>query len=500
MRRLASLPRRRFSAPVVVLVLSACLAGPSLPQVAPIHPTTPTPGNLSSNLPTPLPQRLPIVPGQILEYAAQSGDTLPAVAAHFNTTVDGIRSANPWLPRDVTTLEPGKDLRVPAYFAPFTGTSFKILPDSEVVNSPGLIGFNLQEFVQGRPGYLAHYHEYAFESTRPGWDIVQVIAEDFSVSPRLLLALLQFRSGWLTNAAPTQVDIDYPLGYQDPDWRGLTLQLTWAAEQLNDGYYGWRVGSLSQIELADGRVTRPDPYQNAGTVAVQYLMGQYFGQKEFDQAVGPNGFVQTYRSLFGDPFAKAVTLMGGNLTQPTLSLPFEPGAVWAFTGAPHPAWGESLPWGALDFAPPSSVTGCVNSEAWVVAPANGVVARSEPGIVVLDLDGNSDERSGWIVFFYHIADQDRIAQGTVLKTGDPLGHPSCNLAEGGHATGDNVHMARRYNGEWIPASGPLAFDLSNWVAASAGVAYYGTLTRGLETITACGCTTSLNEIALPTSP
>jgi len=333
--------------------------------------------------------------------------------------------------------------------------------------------------------------------TRPGWDIIQVISENFFLSPRLLLALLQFRSGWLTNPSPTQQDIDYPLGYDDPAWEGLTLQLTWAAEQLNNGYYGWRIGSLTQIQLADGRVTRPDPYQNAGTVAVQNLMAQYFGQKEFDQAVGPQGFVQTYRALFGDPFSKAVTLMGGNLTQPKLSLPFELGAVWAYTGGPNTTWGDSLPWGALDFAPPSTVTGCADSDAWVVAPANGVVARSEPAIVLLDLDGYSDERKGWVFLFYHIEDKDRVAQGAVLKQGDRIGHPSCDIAEGGRATGVNVHVARRYNGEWIPASGPLAFDMSSWVADSAGVEYFGTLTRGLDTISACGCTTSLNELALP---
>ncbi len=479
---------------LTLLGLAACLPQPLLEQPAPTQPAVSVPANPSSDQPTPLPQRLPIVPGQIMDYPAQSGDTLPAVAADFNTTVDAVRAANSWLPRDVTTLAPGKDLRVPAYFAPFTGTSFKILPDSEVVNSPGLAGFNLQAVVEEKAGYLSRYQAYAFDSTRPGWDIVQVVAQTYSLSPRLLLALLQFRSGWLTNPSPTQGEIDYPLGFHDPVWKGLAQQLTWAAEQLNNGYYGWRIGSLTQIQLADGRVTRPDPYQNAGTVAVQFLLAQYFGQDQFDQAVGPQGFVQTYRSLFGDPFSKAVTLMAGSLRQPTLSLPFEPGHFWAFTGAPHPAWGDSLPWGALDFAPPSTIKGCADSEEWVVAPAGGIVARSEPATVILDLDGDGDERTGWVVLFYHIADQDRVPQGTVLKEGDRIGHPSC---EGGRATGDNVHMARRYNGEWIPASGPLAFDLSDWVAASGGTPYLGTLTRGLVTMSACSCTVFSNELALP---
>jgi hypothetical protein len=35
-----------------------------------------------------------------------------------------------------------------------------------------------------------------------------------------------------------------------------------------------------------------------------------------------------------------------------------------------------------------------------------------------------------------------------VKTGDRIGHPSC---EGGAANATHVHIARRYNGEWIPA-------------------------------------------------
>src|SRR3972149_7507006 len=108
-------------------LLAAMVLPPAcLPEEA-VRPGTPSGGD-TQTLPTPaaaatpLPTRLPIVPGQIMPYAAQSGDTLEAVAAHFNTTIAAIRSANPALPRKVSTLSPGQVLRVPTYFAPFTGT------------------------------------------------------------------------------------------------------------------------------------------------------------------------------------------------------------------------------------------------------------------------------------------------------------------------------------------------------------------------------------------
>ena len=53
--------------------------------------------------------------------------------------------------------------------------------------------------------------------------------------------------------------------------------------------------------------------------------------------------------------------------------------------------------------------------------------------------------------------------------------------------GSHVHVARKYNGEWILADGPLAFNLEGWVANNGSQAYKGTLTRGGATITACEC-------------
>ncbi|MCA1954005.1 MAG: hypothetical protein LDL12_02540, partial [Anaerolinea sp.] len=59
--------------------------------------------------------------------------------------------------------------------------------------------------------------------------------------------------------------------------------------------------------------------------------------------------------------------------------------------------------------------------------------------------------------------------------------PSC---EGGQATGTHVHIARKYNGEWVLADGPLAFNLDGWVAHNGEAAYLGTLTRYGAVVTA----------------
>jgi murein DD-endopeptidase MepM/ murein hydrolase activator NlpD len=188
--------------------------------------------------------------------------------------------------------------------------------------------------------------------------------------------------------------------------------------------------------------------------------------------------------MFGDPWTRAAEvepLIPPGIEQPALILPFLPGVRWAFTGGPHHAFEGSGPPASLDFAPPTAYTGCYQSEDWVVAMADGVVVRSELGVVVQDLDGDGLEQTGWALMYLHIEDRQRVPLGTMLKTGEQVGLPSCI---GGRATGTHVHIARKYNGEWVPAAGLIPFVLDGWKVHYGEVPYLGTMTRGGEVVTA----------------
>jgi hypothetical protein len=104
--------------------------------------------------------------------------------------------------------------------------------------------------------------------------------------------------------------------------------------------------------------------------------------------------------------------------------------------------------------------------------------------VILDLDKDGDERTGWVLYYLHTATNGRIKVGQEVQAGEPVGYPSC---EGGSSTGTHVHVARKYNGEWILAFGPLAFNLEGWVATGGEEERDGTLQRGAQVITACEC-------------
>ena len=121
----------------------------------------------------------------------------------------------------------------------------------------------------------------------------------------------------------------------------------------------------------------------------------------------------------------------------------------------------------------------------------GIIARSGDGYVILDLDGDGDEHSGWTLVYLHIDDSERIAAGTVVNAGDKLGHPSC---EGGVSTGTHVHIARKYNGAWISADGTLPMELDGWITKGEGELYNGALIRGNQIVEAWDSRKDENQI------
>ncbi len=438
--------------------------------------------------PTVLATRTSYYPGELVDYIAQSGDTLASIAIHFNSNVNEIRAANPIIPDDATTMPPGMPMKIPIYYLPLWGTTYQIIPDSFYINGPASILFNTSDFVALQPGWLKDYRGFASGQIRSGAEIINFVALNFSISPRILLALLEYQVGALTD--PYQPSTKFILGYEDIEYEGLYLQLIWAANILNNGYYGWRSGHLKALEHPDGTIERPDPWQNAATVAIQaYFLNTPL--EIYTKAIGPDGFAKTLESLFGDLWDLDNPHIPVSLQQPLFLLPFQAGESWTYTGGPHSGWGTLEPYAAIDFAPPANVGGCTPTQLWATAVANGFVVRSETGIVVIDLDGDNEERTGWNILYLHVATEGRQVVGAQVKAGDPIGHPSC---EGGRSTGTHIHIARKYNGEWIPADGTLPFNLEGWIAHEGTRPYLGTLTRGSDTVIACDCSNIASQI------
>ena len=84
--------------------------------------------------------------------------------------------------------------------------------------------------------------------------------------------------------------------------------------------------------------------------------------------------------------------------------------------------------------------------------------------------------------YLHLSEDQRINAGTQVLAGDPVGYAACS---GGFSTATHLHIARRFNGEWLPADCQNCreglvippFTMSGWqVVGIPGQEYQGYLT------------------------
>ncbi|MBM3129329.1 MAG: LysM peptidoglycan-binding domain-containing protein [Chloroflexi bacterium] len=467
---------------VFCLALAACHAPSQNPS-----DVTPAPPALTkiAVVVTPIAAWTPTPPAATIldRYVVRSGDTLGAISARFDVALDELMRingiANP------NALQIGQQLKIPVIVTR-GAPGEKLLPDSEVVYSPAYASFDVSAFVNQSPGYLAAYRERVEGEWLTGAQIVQLVAERYSVGPRVLLALLEHQSGWVTSAVLSPNQIAYPISATER--QGLFSQLSWAANRSNEGYYGKITGRLAAFRLRDRTRVRIAGNANPGTLAIQNVLAQLYGWDAWQAQIGNEGFIATYRRLFGDPNQFAIEpLVPPDLKQPTLRLPWSDGETWYYTGGPHSGWGDLASWSAVDFTP-NDIAGsgsCLASRRLAVAAAPGKVIRAERGRVIVALNGGDFQGKGWALLYLHIATTGRVALGAQVNVGDPIGRPSC---EGGESDASHLHFARLYNGQWIGAE-TLPLILSGWtiLPTAAERAYDGTMKRGAETREACNC-------------
>lgn len=464
----------------------------TLPPTATVERPTPA---VFNGAPTPNPAYYdPQSAGQLM-YTIVSGDTLFLIATRYGMEVEELMALNGLTDTDFIVV--GDQLEIPVEVSGIS-PSFKIIPDSELVYGPTVDGFQVGDFLRRfyPQSTLLRYSETVEGRPLNGAGVVDLVAVRFSVNPRLLLAMIEHRTGWVSQSDPNFENNFYPMGFDAPGTHGLYNQLSRAANLVNFGMYGRSEGGLRTIEFRDRTQIIIDPTINHGTAGIQTWLAAHDTATvvSLNQEAGPDGFFATYDRIFGNPFGFAYDgpLLARRLEQPELILPWEEGIPWYFTGGPHGGWAGGSAWAALDFGPDKEKRGCYVSEAYTVAAADGLVVYSDFGGVLLDLDGDGDAGTGWVLVYWHVDRAGRVENESYLNQGERIGHPSC---EGGFSSGTHLHFARRYNGYWIAADGDIPFVLDGWVSSGAGREYDGYLVKGDESREACVCAEEeINEL------
>lgn len=490
---------------VLALVLMAC-SGQSEPIVVtatfevgvlPTMPVIPQNTTLPSTAPPQVAVASPFVPdANTPTHVVQAGDTLSAIATRYNTTVATLLQANALA--DSNLLYVGQVIYLPTYPTDYTPSEW-LWSDYDIVRSSDDRSFDLAAFMAQYPNsFLQGYTDtvrfrQADGSTDlrvlTGEQIIRQVALDYSVDERLLLALLEYRAGWLSQSTVNDMLAVYPLNSIETERDGLYRQLIWAADRINRAYYGSQYRDFEIIELVTNERLLLHPDLNAGTKAVQYILSLGRSYIDWSYDISGNGLRGLYVSLFGESDVMLQQPDWQIMTQPSLALPFGSDETWFYTGGPHGGWGSGSAWAAIDLAPPDvdMPVACYTSQYPVLAVADGVIVRSENGTVILDLDGDGLEETGWVVLYLHLATTGRVAAGNRVQTGDVIGYTSC---EGGFSTATHLHIGRKYDGFWLPAYCSVCltenkafptFNLGGWMALGyPNQEYQGELRRNGE--------------------
>ena len=244
------------------------------------------------------------------------------VAVRFGVQPAEITSPDP-LP-ETALLPPNQLLLIPRRLSN-TASSQRLMPDSEVVYSPSSTDFDVRTYVEQAGGYLSTYEEWLQSTkTTTGADVITRVAQENSINPRLLLALLEYHSHWVTGQPGNLAEVDYPMGLIDVNEKGLYRQLVWAINQLSVGYYAWREGRLIELQFSDGITARLAPDQNAGSVALEYYFSKLYDGERWLQAIDEqDGLPAVYPRMFGSPWVRAQSVRA-SLPSRTDPAPIDP--------------------------------------------------------------------------------------------------------------------------------------------------------------------------------
>jgi LasA protease len=270
-----------------------------------------------------------------------------------------------------------------------------------------------------------------------------------SISPKVLIALMEQRSGVVTRRRAAADAMRRPFGKLSRAV-GFNEQIRDVANALRQALYEQQDPALAP----KGRV----PLSRANPLQALYLQA---GESEASAALlGDGEFQQVYGRLFNEPrkaaapsarfavSANDVSAMAGPANG-FLQFPFPRGRTWHVGGAHTNTGSGSYPMSSLDMYLGGG-WGSYQGDTWVVASAAGSFKRHSSCFAEVVHSG------GWSTTYYHMANL-QYGSGAYVYSNYRLGNPATTysqaLCNGGSSTGPHQHWSLKYNGSHYHLNG-----------------------------------------------
>ncbi len=364
-----------------------------------------------------------------VDRAEQPAPTVPVLAP--------VGGGAPVEPRDVLPVAP---------------SNTPLFDDLRFTSEPNLTVPAVQALLDAQPGTLKSALMTVGDRNHGVAEVVVGQAYLYSMNPKLLLALLEFQQGLLSNAAPAVDQIEWAMNFrgENEKWRGLYGQIRWAARELRRGVRDYPY--VTELQYKDKDVKGPIPVGlNAASYAVVRVLAQTMTPEELEQVLADGAFISTYANLFEDPRQTlgplpppAEPFLRSPLPKPTYvtsffdhDLPFltPNGSLVSWWGRRetkvsydgHDGWDYGLrPPDPILAAAAGTVVWAGNSDDGCGIPARGVVI---------------DHGNGYRTLYWHLSEIS-VAIGQTLSAGDQLGIVGAT----GCAIGPHLHFQTQYLG------------------------------------------------------
>lgn len=320
-----------------------------------------------------------------------------------------------------------------------------------------MFNFDIEAFLASQAPHLLPYAEHI--SHWAGYS---------SISPRVLLALMEQQSGVLRHPNQSAQQLAQPFAKLSAK-QDFASQLQDVADQLATRLYrepshpGASEFSSQQAPSAlDFLFDGNDPQALTQSQSQQ-------------QTAAANKFSQIYRQLFAEDFIAISSQVDRQLGQKDpvimagpangfLQFPFPLGQSWHVGGAHTNTGSGNYPMSSLDMSQGGG-WGSNQSGRWVSASAAGSFKRHSSCFAEVVHSG------GWSTTYYHLMNIQYNTGATVSKNtriANPANTKAQALCNGGASTGPHQHWSLKQNGSWTHLNGVY---VSGWRITATGSSY-----------------------------